>query len=59
MSRPGLALLVSEMVGYGLSLNLGYPFDTAGAALITAAVVAGTWAVDRLVFYLQRFKGNR
>jgi hypothetical protein len=55
MSRIAKTLIVSEMVGYGLSLNLGYPYDTGTAAVIAGAVVAGTWAVDSVVGY---FRGS-
>jgi hypothetical protein len=54
MSRIGKTLIVCEMVGYGLSLNLGYPYDTVRAAVITGAVVAATWAVDSAIGYLRR-----
>jgi hypothetical protein len=56
MTRFGKMAIVSEMVGYGLSLNFGYPFDTVTAAIVAAAIVVGTWAVDGLVAYLRGFR---
>ncbi len=59
MSAAAKTLIATEIVGYGLSLNFGYPFDTFLGAIVTLAVIAGTWAFDSLVRYFRDFRRNR
>lgn len=56
MTPLGKTLIVLEIVAYGLSLNLGHPFDTLVAAIVATALVASTWAIDSVIRHLRRFR---
>jgi hypothetical protein len=59
MSTLAKALIATEIAGYGLSLNFGYPFDTVLGAVVTVAVIAGTWALDSLARYVRDFRRKK
>jgi hypothetical protein len=46
-------MVIFEIVGYGVLLNFGHPYDTVTAALGALCVVAGTWAMDSFVGYIR------
>ena len=59
MTALGKTVIVSEIVGYGLALNFGHPFDTVLGAIVAAAIIAATWAVDSLVRYFRDFRRSK
>jgi hypothetical protein len=59
MGWTGRVIVIFEIVGYGVLLNFGYPYDTVTAALVAICIVAGTWALDSLVGYIRGVNRRR